>query len=81
MAKFKKKNLLREKLQEWHCYFCQNNIKDIDYKDTELLRRFISTSVKILPRRRSGLCAKHQRKIARAIKRARIMALLPFVRE
>lgn len=63
------------------CYFCQNNIKEIDYKDIELLRRLLSISVKILPRRRSGACAKHQRKLALAIKRARFMALLPFVRK
>jgi len=62
-----------------HCYFCVNNIQEIDYKDTETLRRFISSYGKIVPRRKSGVCAKHQRKLANAIKRARIMALLPFV--
>lgn len=61
------------------CYFCVNNVNDIDYKDTQLLRRYISSYAKIVPRRRSGVCAKHQRKLARAIKRARVMALLPFV--
>jgi len=61
------------------CYFCVNNVDDIDYKDTQLLRRFISSYAKIVPRKRSGVCAKHQRKLAKAIKRARIMALLPFV--
>ncbi len=64
-----------------HCYFCVNNIKEIDYKDTDLLRRFVSAYEKILPRRKKGTCAKHQRKLAQAIKRARIMALLPFVKK
>lgn len=60
------------------CHFCVNNIKDIDYKDAQNLRRFTSSYAKIAPRKRSGLCAKHQRKVAGAIKRARTMALLPF---
>ncbi|MBL7141562.1 30S ribosomal protein S18 [Patescibacteria group bacterium] len=64
-----------------HCYFCVNNIKEIDYKNTDLLRRFVSAYEKILPRRKKGTCAKHQRKLAQAIKRARIMALLPFVKK
>lgn len=63
------------------CYFTKNNIKHIDYKDTELLKRFISERGKILPRRVTGTCAKYQRQLASAIKRARIMALLPFVDE
>ena len=61
------------------CYFCLNNIKDIDYKDANVLRRFISSYNKIVPTRRSGTCSLHQRKVALAIKRARIMALLPFI--
>jgi len=60
------------------CYFCAQNIKDIDYKNAELLRHFISAQAKIMPRKRSHLCAKHQRHLAMAIKRARFMALLPF---
>ena len=64
------------------CYFCINNIQEIDYKDTELLRRFISPyTVKIFPRKKTGVCAKHQRKLARAIKRARIIGLLPFIKK
>lgn len=63
------------------CYFTKNNIKHIDYKDVELLKRFISEKGKILPRRVTGTCAKYQRQLAIAIKRARIMALLPFVDE
>jgi small subunit ribosomal protein S18 len=61
-----------------NCHFCLNNVRDIDYKDMQTLRRFISSYAKIVPRKRSGVCTKHQRKLATAIKRARIMALLPF---
>ena len=63
------------------CYFCQNNIKDIDYKDTFLLRRYSNSLGKILPKRRTGTCDKHQRQLALAIKRARIMGLLMFTRQ
>jgi small subunit ribosomal protein S18 len=61
------------------CYFTKNKIKNIDYKDVELLKRFISPSGKITPRRISGTCAKHQRQLAVAVKRARFMALLPYI--
>jgi len=61
------------------CYFCIHPATEIDYKDVAVLRRFISSYGKISPRRRNGVCATHQRKLAVAIKRARIMALLPFV--
>ena len=61
------------------CYFKVNNIEYIDYKDTQLLRRFISSHGKILSRRRTGTSAKYQRKLALAIKRARFMGLLPYV--
>lgn len=60
------------------CYFCANNVKEIDYKDEAVLRKFISSYGKIVPRRRSGVCTKHQRKLALAIKRARILGILPF---
>jgi len=60
------------------CHFCQENITNIDWKDTQILRNFLSGQAKILPPRRTGVCAKHQRLLARAIKRARFMALLPF---
>ena len=63
------------------CYFCLNKINEIDYKDTETLGRFINIYKKILPRKRTGVCSWHQRKLAQAIKRARIMALLPFVKK
>ncbi|MFH1111966.1 MAG: 30S ribosomal protein S18 [Patescibacteria group bacterium] len=61
------------------CYFCINGIKDIDYKDTRILQKFLSGYAKILARKRSGLCLKHQRKFALAVRRARIMVLIPFV--
>lgn len=61
------------------CYFCVNGINDIDYKDAALLRKFLSGYAKILPRKRTKVCSKHQRKLAIAIKRARLMAFLPFV--
>ncbi|MFC3210787.1 MULTISPECIES: 30S ribosomal protein S18 [Caryophanaceae] len=63
------------------CYFTSNNITHIDYKDTDLLKKFISERGKILPRRVTGTSAKWQRKLTIAIKRARIMALIPFVAE
>ena len=61
------------------CIFCQDKIDNIDYKDTAKLRKFISERAKILPRRVSGTCALHQRELTVAIKRARQMALLPYV--
>ncbi len=63
------------------CAFCQDKIDYIDYKDTAKLRRFISERAKILPRRITGTCAKHQRQLTEAIKRARHIALLPFTSE
>ncbi|MDN7245506.1 30S ribosomal protein S18 [Planococcus shenhongbingii] len=63
------------------CYFTSNNITHIDYKDTDLLKKFISERGKILPRRVTGTSAKWQRKLTIAVKRSRIMALLPFVAE
>ena len=60
------------------CIFCVDKANAIDYKDVAKLRRFITENGKILPRRQTGVCAIHQRELANAIKRARIMALLPF---
>ncbi|MGC9603464.1 MAG: 30S ribosomal protein S18 [Minisyncoccia bacterium] len=62
------------------CFFCSQNSKEIDYQELELLRRFISSQAKIIDPRHTGICAKHQRLLARAIKQARTMGLLPFVR-
>jgi small subunit ribosomal protein S18 len=64
-----------------YCHFCVNGINDIDYKETVILQRYTSSYAKIVPRRKSGVCATHQRKLATAIKRARVMALLPFVNQ
>ena len=60
------------------CYFCAEGIRHVDYKDPDLLRRFITERGKIRPSRQVGLCAKHQRSLAKAVKRARHLALLPF---
>ena len=60
------------------CYFCVNNLRDVDYKDPQTLRRFLNSHMKILSKKRTGICAKHQRKLATAVKRARIIAILPF---
>ena len=61
------------------CVFYADKVYDIDYKDVSRLRRFISERAKILPRRMTGTCAKHQRQLTEAIKRARHIALLPYV--
>ncbi len=63
------------------CKFCENKDFDFNYKNEKKLRNFITGRGKILPRRMSGTCAKHQRKLTTAIKRARYMAILPFTRE
>lgn len=63
------------------CYFTKNKIKFIDYKDVELLKKFISPSGKISARRITGTSAKYQRQLARAIKNARYMALLPYIQD
>ncbi|MDO4543746.1 MAG: 30S ribosomal protein S18 [Clostridia bacterium] len=63
------------------CRFCVDKATSIDYKDVRKLNGFITESGKIMPRRMSGVCAKHQRDLAVAIKRARVMALLPFAAE
>jgi len=62
-----------------NCRFCADKALDIDYKDPRLLRSFITEGGKIVPRRISGNCAKHQRMISLAIKRARTIALLPYL--
>ena len=60
------------------CRFCEDKSLAINYKDERLLRRFITERGKIIPRRMSGTCARHQREVTRALKRARQIALLPF---
>ena len=61
------------------CLFCRDKVAVIDYKDANILRSYISDRAKIAPRRKSGACARHQRALATAVKRARHLALLPFV--
>ena len=61
------------------CYFKENGIKEIDYKDVKLLRRFVNDQGKIMPRRITGTSAKMHRKLVRAIKRSRSIALMPYV--
>ncbi len=63
-----------------HCGFCIHGVKAIDYKDPEVYRRYLSSYGKIVPRRKSGVCSTHQRMLAQAIKRARVMALIPFLK-
>lgn len=72
--KKKKKTFYRKKV----CRFCENKIEVIDYKDIKLLRNFITERGKIIPRRISGTCAPHQRRLTVSIKRARNIAFLPF---
>lgn len=63
------------------CSFCSDKVESIDYKDISKLRKYVSERGKILPRRISGNCAKHQRQLTVAVKRARNIALLPFTTE
>lgn len=63
------------------CSFCVDKVTDIDYKEVAKLRKYVSERGKILPRRISGNCAKHQRQLTTAIKRARVVALLPYTAE
>ncbi len=63
-----------------HCFFCSQNMKEIDYKEVDLLKKFISSQAKIIDPRHTGVCAKHQRKLSKAIKRARFLGLLAFTR-
>ena len=63
------------------CSFCVDHVEEIDYKDVAKLKRFVTEKGKILPRRQTGTCARHQRAVTTAIKRAREMALLPYVGE
>ena len=60
------------------CQFCADENKKIDYKDAETLKKYVTERGKILPRRVTGTCAMHQRAVAKAIKRARVVALMPF---
>jgi small subunit ribosomal protein S18 len=77
MLEKRRKRFRRKKV----CTFCIDNVQSIDYKDTKLLRGFMTERGKIIPRRISGNCARHQRQLTLAIKRARNVALLPFTAE
>lgn len=63
------------------CFFTQNNITHIDYKDVEILKKFLNPHGRILSRKKTGVSAKNQRKLAMAVKRARFMGLLPYVQK
>lgn len=63
------------------CRFCENKIEYIDFKDDRMLRRFVNERGKIIPRRISGNCARHQRRLTRSIKRARVLAIMAFESE
>lgn len=63
------------------CRFCEEKVLYVDYKDEKRLQRFTTEQGKIIPRRTSGTCAKHQRQLVRAIKRARHLALIPYIAE
>ena len=63
------------------CRFCQRNVRDIDYKNVDILKRYILERGKISPRRMTGTCAFHQRRVSTAIKRARLLALLPYIED
>jgi len=70
---------MHKKNKNKYCHFCVNNKDYIDYKNWPQLQRFTSSYGKIVPKRKSGACSKHQRGIAQAIKRARFMAFLPYL--
>ena len=67
------------KITKQQCFFSANNVKLIDYKDTEILKKYLNPHARMIAGKRTGICAKHQRQFAQAVKRARFMALLPFV--
>ena len=75
----KEQKAFRPKRKKKVCAFCAEKVTQIDYKDAAKLRKFVSERSKILPRRITGTCAEHQRQLTDAIKRARIVALLPYI--
>lgn len=76
-----KRNSKQRRMKKRVCAFCMDKIDDIDYKDIAKLKKYVTERGKILPRRISGNCAKHQRALTIAIKRARTVALLPYTTE
>lgn len=81
MENEKNDRAMHRKARKKVCYFCVDRVEAIDYKDVARLRKFISERAKILPRRVTGTCAAHQRELTTAIKRARQIALLPYVND
>ena len=79
MDKDMQKNFKNIKKRKKFCAFCADKIEHIDYKGVPRLRKFVSERSKILPRRITGTCAKHQRQLTTAIKRARHIAILPYI--
>ena len=75
----KEQKAFRPKRKKKVCAFCAEKVAQIDYKDDAKLRKFVSERSKILPRRITGTCAKHQRELTTAIKRARQIAILPYI--
>jgi small subunit ribosomal protein S18 len=78
IAKKKRRKMVRFR-DRAKCRFCRENVTHIDYKDTQTLQKLITTRGKMLSRKRSGNCAKHQRAATRALKRARFLSLMPYV--
>jgi small subunit ribosomal protein S18 len=78
---FDKENRAKPRKRRKVCQFCVDKATHVDYKDTARLRKYLSERGKILPRRTTGTCAQHQRQLTEAIKRARHIALLPYVAE
>jgi len=76
--KDKKPAKVKKQVKKKVCSFCANKVNEIDYKDVTTLKRFVNEKHKIAARRASGACAKHERIVAIAVKRARVMALLPY---
>jgi small subunit ribosomal protein S18 len=81
MSDNKNRNNRGRRVRKKVCSFCIDKVESIDYKDVAKLRRFVSERAKILPRRITGNCAKHQRQLTHAVKRARHIALLPYSSE
>ena len=81
MSMMIKKSKKRKNSKKRPCAFCLEQMEYIDYKNIEVVSKFINTHGKILPSRVTGTCARHQRSLSTAIKRARIMALIPFIAE
>ncbi len=77
----KNEKIRRQKPRRKVCHFCADRVEVIDYKDIACLRKFVSERAKILPRRATGTCAAHQRELTTAIKRARQVALIPYVND